>query len=390
MNNAITNFGQFHLALTGLANHPKIGVVPTIIDGGTAFGSIGEPLARVPSPVRVDFTRENTEGFELEGFARAHDDTVFLDELGYLKGTLGARMGELLPDDEFFGRPITEAQAARRDRIKDQVSSGYCVEEEEYVGPKFEAMTVEGVAKRLATKAYLEGGGYGHADLADALLTRRYALSAESAIEHMFSAAVLFANMRAPWALRLAESAFSHAAAGWNSWSQVTAIAGIKHCGRNCDVAAAMLYGFAADMRDAQAGGLEQDNPLRAASAETWLASVKNPEKGVNIGARIFFGMSEALRAGSYDIYVQLAATYVGTLTRSERFPDAAKYIVRANWALAEQVGEDEILADEAFWSSMVEDLGLASKHFRDKGEGEIADIAYQLEDAAFGMIPGA
>ncbi|MFA4974423.1 MAG: hypothetical protein WC683_17595, partial [bacterium] len=120
MTTTITKFGEFHAALTGIANHQLIGVVPTGINGFPAFVAIGQPLARVPSPVQIDFSRPRAE-FKAEAFAMAYDDTALLKSIHSIKGILGERLCGLLPNDAFFGFPTTEAQAERRDRIKRQV-----------------------------------------------------------------------------------------------------------------------------------------------------------------------------------------------------------------------------------------------------------------------------
>jgi len=393
MSNAITNFGQFRLALTGLANHERIGVVPTIRKGMPAFGSIGDQLPMVPSIVRDRHVGEHHEIFDVEAFARAHDDGVLIKaglgqeglhkEVIYLDRVLSTRMGDLLPDERFFGREITEEQAQRRDRIKLQLTQGEVDPVEDakldHDTSTFADMTVEALARRLASMTYLQGGGH---KLADAVLTRGYVLRADGIFdpEHLISAGALLAHINTPWSLQLAESAF------------VAAAAELVQCDGCRDILAAAMYGFAADMRDARAGGFEKDNPMRATAARAWLKATENPEREVDIGARVFFGMSEAYRAGDMDTYVQLASAYAGTLLGRPKFyeglQEVARYVVRASWALAEQVERGEVLDDGTFWGGMVEDMGLAGDYFSKKGDEELAEIASQLYHAAVEMRP--
>ncbi len=357
MTNATTSFQQVHQALTSIANNPAIGVVPTIVSGAPAFGAIGAPLARVPSPVQIDFLRPRPE-FDAEAFVRANDDTVFLKEIFGIKRVLGTRLGDLLPDNKFFGASVTAVQAVRRDQIKKLVTPA---------GAKFSDMTVQEVAKRLATESCSRGDGCGrtglidHIDLIiDALLDRsRMFGSLGAPRDPLIAAGIILANINSPTATAMAEFALGETGVCYTSNVYDNGVTG-----------AAILYGLAADMRDARCTtGVEVDNPIRANAAENWFSSLEHVNINI-IGARIFFGMSEALRAGDYGRYATFAEQgsrmLVSKIDRRIRAPYLARYL----WAKSENINRRGKMAevDYNFWIEMEEglsDMGESFHHGR-------------------------
>lgn len=354
MTNAITSFQQFHQTLTSIANNPAIGVVPTIVNGAPSFVAIGEQLARAPSPVQIDFLRPRPE-FDAKAFARAHDDSALLDEINSVKGVLGARLGDLLPDRSFFGFPTTKVQAERRDRIKRQVTDRYVEPGEELQSDasKFGGMTVETIARRLATKSYLQGGGHGHMDLIHALLDRSHMLGSQGGSQgaprdELIAAGIMLANINSSHALAMAEFALGEAAL------------------KKDFVGAAILLGLAADVRDMRAGGVEPDNPFRAIAAMNWAESIKKNNRDSDISARVFFGMSEALRTADYELYAEFAEQGSKMLVSKIDRRIGTPYLARYLWAKSENINRQGETAevDDEFWVEMEEGLSDVGESF--------------------------
>lgn len=401
--NAITNFAQFHQALTNIANNPAIGVVPTdIVNGSIVFTSIDDMQVGAKSLLNIDFKKGDQPEWDVNSIAQQLDDEELADDVGMLRSMLNLKAADLLPVDTFYTGQAASELAVRRELIASQLLSSFHAPDgvapmsgapREFpglTGPReFSGLTVRLLAERLARLSFLHGGGYGYADLAKSILTRAHLQRHNASVfesqpgtavdpaDSFFTAGVLFANMGIPWSLDMAEFSFAAAAQEFLGFKAPR------------DVAAAVTYGLAADMRDRREGGLEQYNPMRSAEASQWLKSISY-DGGKPI-LRLFMGLSSALRAGRMDLYSELASIQGDVAFYYERRLELAGSMVREALGLSKEGGPkfDEI-RDTAELNVIMGNLAEAAGIFKELGEAELSDDVASLVSAGADFIGGS
>ncbi len=392
--NAITNFAQFHQALTNIANNPAIGVVPTdIVNGSIVFTSIDDMQVGAKSLLNIDFKKGDQLEWDVNSIAQQLDDEELADDVGMLRSMLNLKAADLLPVDTFYTGQAASELAVRREFIASHLLSSFHAPDG--VAPmsgaprEFSGLTVRLLAERLARLSFLHGGGYGYADLAKSILTRAHLQrhnasvfesqpgTAVDSADSFFAAGVLFANMGIPWSLDMAEFSFAAAAQEFLGFKAPR------------DVAAAVTYGLAADMRDRREGGLEQYNPMRSAEASQWLKSISY-DGGKPI-LRLFMGLSSALRAGRMDLYSELASIQGDVAFYYERRLELAGSMVREALGLSKEGGPkfDEI-RDTAELNVIMGNLAEAAGIFKELGEAELSDDVASLVSAGADFIGGS